>query len=123
MARGGRWQPVARAWQRLAVLVLCALLLGAQLQLHLHALSHLGDGPAAAAPAPDAEHESGHEARACTLCLAGAAAANLLPAAIRLALQRAAAWWAAPVARTWPERQASAAMRHIRGPPLQPLPG
>jgi hypothetical protein len=113
---------VARTWQRLGLLALCALLLAAQQQLRMHALSHLGDAhaTAAAAPAKGHDHESGPEATACTLCLAGAAAANLMPATAGLGAQHSSPWWAPAAALAPAERRASAATRHIRGPPLPP---
>jgi hypothetical protein len=112
-------------WRRLALLALCALLLAAQQQLHLHALSHLDDEHAAAAavPASGHDHDAGHEAGACAVCLATAAAAHLMPAAALLAPQRALRWQAPAAALAPAERRASAATRHIRGPPLPPLLG
>jgi len=113
---------VARTWQRLGLLALCALLLAAQQQLRVHALSHLGEAQATAAAAPGAghDHESGNDAGACTLCLAAAAAASLMPAAAGLAIQSSSPWWAPAASFAPAERRAGAATRHIRGPPLRP---
>jgi hypothetical protein len=121
-ARGAGSRPAARAWRQLALLALCALLLAAQQQWRAHALAHLGDAHAAVAAVPDAhpDHGSGHEAAACALCMAAAAAATLMPAGPAPAVQRARPWWAKAEVPATAERRAGAAARFIRGPPLPP---
>jgi len=108
-----------RTWQRLALVALCALLLAAQQQLRVHALSHLGDAHAAASIAPGAghDHEPGHEAGMCVLCLAGAAAAHLMPAAPGVSPGLATPWFAIAAAAARHEHRPTVATRFIRGPP------
>jgi len=114
----GLW-PAARTWHCLALLALCAMLLAAQQQLRVHALSHLGDEHAAASIAPGAgqDHQPGHEAGTCALCLAGAAAAHLMPAAPGMAPGLATPWFAVAAAAARHEPRPTVATRFIRGPP------
>lgn len=119
-ARSFGLRPAARTWHRLGLLALCAMLLAAQQQLRVHALSHLGDEHTTACATQHASHDHGseHEASACALCLAGAAAAHLMPVAPGAAPGLARPW-VAPTATAAPgEHRPTVAARFARGPPL-----
>jgi hypothetical protein len=119
-ARSFGLRPAVRTWHRLAVLALCAMLLAAQQQLRAHALSHLGDEHTTASVAQHASHDHGfeHEASACALCLAGAAAAHLMPAAPGAAPGPARPWFAPAATAAPAEHRPTVAARFARGPPL-----
>jgi cobalamin biosynthesis protein CobD/CbiB len=110
--------PSALTWlRRLGAPLLCAALLLAQQQWHLHPLSHLHEVAAAQqelahAPASEPQDEL------CGLCLACAATASLAPAAAAAALPAmppAQLVAAALATSAW--LGANTALHFIRGPP------
>lgn len=106
--------------RRLGTALLCAALLLAQQQWHLHPLSHLHE-VAAAPQKPVHAAASEQPGDVCVLCLACAATAGLAPAAAAalpaMALAQPAA--AAPASAAW--LGADAALHFIRGPPQPAL--
>jgi hypothetical protein len=107
--------------RRLGIALLCALLLLAQQQWQLHPLSHLHE-VATAPQQPTHAPASEQQGEVCALCLACAATASLVPAAVaassEMVLAQLAA--AAPASAAW--LWADTALHFIRGPPQPALP-